>query len=79
MSEFDKKVQALQAVLVVAKERREENPGQLMEIMPQVFQALTTIYEGMYQWYISIGSPGGESREEFNAWLGTARKSDEVG
>lgn len=72
MSEFSKKQDALVALIGAAKERPEDTPHQLQGIMPQVSQAVTSIYDGAYQWYQRNGAPGGDSHDGFSTWLTSA-------
>lgn len=81
IDELNEHIESLQALLALAKEYdslekyRQENLETILSIMHPIIQALTTMYGSLYQWYLSIGAPGGESTQEFNAWLGTLKVS----
>lgn len=72
--EIEQQISALQALLEAAK--REPRDERLAQVMPQIMQVLTKIYQQLYQWYLGIGAPGGESPEEFNAWLAGSNQVD---
>jgi hypothetical protein len=71
-AELEQQLTVFQDMLELVKhEPTDEHMAGLAQMMPQIIEVLTTIYQALYQWYLSIGAPAGASHQQFHTWLKT--------